>query len=340
MHKQHFYIILIITGFAIFLAIPFLSYHRLSSEHIRQAIEDPDRQELLTEELTGLFDKPIGSWRLAGELGAAMSRVNLRLAQSRGLYDDEIEALVGLMTTSGLSKTDLDSLLDKDKAALVDSYGNWLYGKIFDYPEEAHQQLTTLNHNLIQYEILPRQGFDRYRQKAVKYSLARASLQGPANGNPLLWSLLSFGLVALGALGLSLQMLQEPPGIKNNDIFRHPATSRKWLGIVIGTFLIVFYIVLYFYPELMTAWIRLADPLSMALSGNPAGPFFLYGFMYTLSVLVMGVRMLIKYRFNRYQVVRTLSVMFFQTAFAFIIPEILVRLNQPYFDFKNIWPLD
>ncbi|HHL51972.1 MAG TPA: 4Fe-4S binding protein, partial [Flammeovirgaceae bacterium] len=81
-------------------------------------------------------------------------------------------------------------------------------------------------------------------------------------------------------------------------------------------------------------------PLSKSLSGNPAGPFFLYGFMYTLSVLVMGVRMLIKYRFNRYQVVRTLSVMFFQTAFAFIIPEILVRLNQPYFDFKNIWPLD
>ncbi len=340
MHKQYLYIILIITGFAAFLAVPFLSYHRLSSEHIRQAIEDPERQELLSKELAGLFDKPTGSWQLAGELGAAMSRVNLRLAQSRGLYDDELETLAGLMTTSGLSKHALDSILGEDKAALVDSYGNWLYGKVFDNPEEARQQLTTLNHNLIQYEILPRQGFDRYRQKAVKYSLARASLQGPASGNPLLWSLLSFGLVALGALGLSLQMLQEPPGIKNNDVFRHPATSRKWLGIIIGTFLIAFYIVLYFYPELMTAWIRLADPLSKSLSGNPAGPFFLYGFMYTLSVLVMGVRMLIKYRFNRYQVVRTLSVMFFQTAFAFIIPEILVRLNQPYFDFKNIWPLD
>ena len=32
--------------------------------------------------------------------------------------------------------------------------------------------------------------------------------------------------------------------------------------------------------------------------------------------------------------------MFFQTSFAFLIPEILVRLNQPWFDFKNIWPLD
>jgi polyferredoxin len=32
--------------------------------------------------------------------------------------------------------------------------------------------------------------------------------------------------------------------------------------------------------------------------------------------------------------------MFFQTAFAFLIPEILVRLNKPWYDFKNIWPLD
>jgi len=50
--------------------------------------------------------------------------------------------------------------------------------------------------------------------------------------------------------------------------------------------------------------------------------------------------MIIKYRHSKYQVIRTFSVTFFQTAFAFLIPEILLRLNQPYFDFKNIWPLD
>ena len=54
----------------------------------------------------------------------------------------------------------------------------------------------------------------------------------------------------------------------------------------------------------------------------------------------MGIRMIIKYRDNNYQIIRTISVMFFQTTFAFILPEILVRLNQPYYDFKNIWPLD
>ena len=80
--------------------------------------------------------------------------------------------------------------------------------------------------------------------------------------------------------------------------------------------------------------------MSEILSGNPAGEFFLYGLLYTICIAVMGIRMIINYRHNNYQIVRTLSVMFFQTAFAFLIPEILIRLNNPYFDFKNIWPLD
>jgi polyferredoxin len=90
----------------------------------------------------------------------------------------------------------------------------------------------------------------------------------------------------------------------------------------------------------MTNWIIMVDPVSVSLNGNEASRFFLYGLMYTLCILVMGVRMLIHYRHSRYQMLRTVSVMFFQTAFAFLIPEILIRLNQPYFDFKNIWPLD
>jgi polyferredoxin len=54
----------------------------------------------------------------------------------------------------------------------------------------------------------------------------------------------------------------------------------------------------------------------------------------------MGLRMAIKYRHSNYQLIRTGSVVFFQSCFAFLIPEILVRLNQPYYDFKNMWPLD
>ena len=116
--------------------------------------------------------------------------------------------------------------------------------------------------------------------------------------------------------------------------------NRGWLGIAAGVYLIGFYILLYFYPVHIVNWVILVDPVSQFLNGGPASQWFLYGFLYTLCILVMGVRMILKYRHNRYQVIRTGSVMFFQTAFAFLIPEILSLLNKPAVDLKNIWPLD
>jgi polyferredoxin len=82
------------------------------------------------------------------------------------------------------------------------------------------------------------------------------------------------------------------------------------------------------------------DPLSKSLSGQPANQWFLYGVLYTLAVLVMGVRMIIKFRGNNYQIWRTTSVMFFQLAFAFLLPQLMSLLNKPAADLKNIWPLD
>ncbi|MEE9437501.1 MAG: 4Fe-4S binding protein [Saprospiraceae bacterium] len=116
--------------------------------------------------------------------------------------------------------------------------------------------------------------------------------------------------------------------------------NTGWLGVFAGVYLIGFYILLYWAPAYINNWITMVNPVSKALSGNDASNWFLYGFMYSVIVLVMGIRMWSKYRHNQYQKIRTLSVVFFQTAFAFLIPEILVRFNQPWFDFKNIWPLD
>lgn len=133
---------------------------------------------------------------------------------------------------------------------------------------------------------------------------------------------------------------------RENSKDRNPARSAApgmrtgWLGIVGGTYLILFYVLLYWAPEHITPWMRMSDPLSHSLNGGPASQWFVYGMLYTVIVLVMGVRMIAKYRHNRYQIIRTFSVMFFQTAIAFLLPEVLVRLNQPYYDFKNIWPLD
>ena len=67
-----------------------------------------------------------------------------------------------------------------------------------------------------------------------------------------------------------------------------------------------------------------------------------YGALYTLAILVFGYKFMLKYRHNRYEQIRTGSVMFFQLAFAFLIPEIMYRLNSkiPYYDLKSIWPLN
>ncbi len=171
--------------------------------------------------------------------------------------------------------------------------------------------------------------------------LAIASNQSFAKENKFLTFLLTFVVAIIGSLMYILPKVNDgPAGIRNNHIFHRALSNRGWLGIVLGTFLISFYILLYFTPQHITSWIFITDPISQALSGNTASQWFLYGLLYTIAVAVMGIRMIMKYRHSKYQIIRTLSVIFFQTAFAFILPEILVRLNQPYYDFKNMWPLD
>ena len=174
-------------------------------------------------------------------------------------------------------------------------------------------------------------------------SLARASVSGFVPNNKLLMFILIYVMGAIGALIFIIPQvkLNGPPGIKNNHIFRNALNNRGWMGILTGALLIGFYILLYFFPAYITNWIIIVDPLQKWINPSASSSqWFLYGFLYTFAVLVMGVRMIIKYRHSKYQIFRTCSVMFFQLAFAFLIPEILVRLNQPYFDFKNMWPLD
>jgi ferredoxin-type protein NapH len=185
-----------------------------------------------------------------------------------------------------------------------------------------------------------RQQWDQLIHDSGVFGITKDASAGLLTERLGLWFWLSFGLAVLGALLYILPRLRELPGIKNHHIYHDPNTSRGWVGWWVGSGLIAFYILLYQRPEYLTNWVLLVDPISRALSGNPASQWFLYGLLYTLAVLVMGVRMLIKYRHSRYQQLRTVSVMFFQTAFAFLIPEILVLLNQPYQDLKNIWPLD
>lgn len=161
------------------------------------------------------------------------------------------------------------------------------------------------------------------------------------NNKGLMW-FLTFGLGIIGALMFIIPnvVLLGKKGIKNNGIYLENATNRGWIAWLVFIFLVGFYLILYFRSEYAVNWTYLVDPISESLSGNPAGHWFVYGFMYCTVMTVMAIRMYIKYRHNMYQMVRTTSVLFFQIVFAFLIPEIMVRLQMPYYDFKNAFPLD
>lgn len=160
---------------------------------------------------------------------------------------------------------------------------------------------------------------------------------------------ISLALIAAGVITFaSKAYFGRHSGIKNNGVWFHSMTARGTLGWITGIVLTLFYVVLYWYPEYLglnpdgqnTGVISLFDPLSRLLNGDPASQWFVYGTLYTLAILIFGYKFILKYRHNRYEIIRTFSVMFFQLGFAFLIPEILIRLNEPYYDFKNIWPLN
>ncbi|MCY4223218.1 MAG: 4Fe-4S binding protein [Bacteroidetes bacterium] len=162
-------------------------------------------------------------------------------------------------------------------------------------------------------------------------------------GNGALPPTFTFGMSLIGLIVgsgiLFSRLLDQPAGVNNNGVWFSGATARGMIGWILGIIFTGFYIILYWSPTNLEQLIRGADPLSMILRGTPADQWFLYGLLYTLAVLVMGVRMLIKYRDNRYQILRTISVMFFQLGLAFLIPHLMVLLHQPEFYFSYFWPL-
>ncbi len=176
----------------------------------------------------------------------------------------------------------------------------------------------------------------------LSYEIAKKSGKGNIKKNSgLLW-FLTFGLGIIGALLFILPnvILLGKPGIKNDHIYQNSATNRGLMAWLVLVYLVLFYLVLYFMPDYVVNWTYILDPISKTLNGGPASQWFVYGFLYCTIMLVMGFRMYIKYRHNKYQIVRTTSVLFFQIVFAFLIPEIMTSLNMPGYDFKNAFPLD
>ncbi|MEZ5050724.1 MAG: 4Fe-4S binding protein [Saprospiraceae bacterium] len=174
-----------------------------------------------------------------------------------------------------------------------------------------------------------------------------SSLSGIAD-SAIMWTalaLMSFGII-IYSIGTYKDKLH---GIHNDGVWYMSVSNRSLLAWLLGVIITGFYILLYFKPELLgqgaddmpnTGLVAFFDPLSMFLKGKPASQWFVYGTLYTVAIIGFGFKFILKYRGNRYQTLRTLSVMFFQLGFAFLIPSIMEGFNYPYYDAKNMWPLN
>ncbi|MDB4835059.1 4Fe-4S binding protein [Cyclobacteriaceae bacterium] len=214
------------------------------------------------------------------------------------------------------------------------------YSNVFEASSSIIEILERTNQSYIAKQEWGKVFWDK--PHTVAYTLLKPSALGSVAQNQWRWFVLTFGLGIFGSLLFVFANIKllGAAGIKNNHIYQSAATNKGWVAWLVLTFLVAFYIVLYFFPDFIVNWVLIVDPVAQTLFGSSASEWFLYGFLYTIVMTVMGIRMIIKYRDNKYQVARTITVVFFQIIFAFLIVNILPLFNLPGVDLKNAWPLD
>ncbi|MCH2216039.1 MAG: 4Fe-4S binding protein [Flavobacteriales bacterium] len=153
-------------------------------------------------------------------------------------------------------------------------------------------------------------------------------------------ALMIFGFAVLGGFLYALPLAFKHDGIHNDHVFHNKSQTRHYPAIIVFICLVVFYIVLYQLPAYLTNQVVLLTPVAEKLAGGASDRWFLYGFLYTIAMMTMGFKMMLKYKGNKYQQVRTASVLFFQIAFAFTLPQILTSFQLPAYDLKSAWPLE
>ncbi len=338
-----------VIGLFLFIISLTLSNYQLTSQIIDQQ-GSGGKFDILHQTASSILDKRYSSnINFISNLRQAFRNANQVVREKYGISTNVVEQIIAKAPEKGAFEFHQQWIKDviSGKGEVIEfqqknlmDYTSWMEGKKFGSKQDLQSQFQkTVNdiNNNIQNQL----GFDNYSIDNLTFEITKEASLGFLPNNALMWFFLSFGLMSLGGILFFLGLYHgKHPGIKNDHVYHKSISARGWLGIATGFLLISFYIILYFWPEYLTNWVILVDPLSEWLKNQPASQWFLYGFLYSLAVLVMGVKMIMKYRHSRYHIIRTCSVIFFQLALAFIIPEILVSLHKPGYDFKNIWPLD
>lgn len=340
-------LIVFIVGFLIYLSLFFLGQYQLDRNELKESIgEDAfNSVDKIAEDTYG--KKYSNQFAFVSDFKSILNEANTEIKSRFQINSSLAKEIAKSADLKSFQQSSIDKVMGEPSGEVAEwqlkqlkDYTGWMEGREYESSEELISQLEKVIAD-VNNSIISQKGFSKNNINNKAFTITKQSEIGPVAQNPWLWLFLAIGIPIIGAIMYLLPRLKiQHAGIKNDGIFHSALKNRGWIGILLGTFLISFYVFLYWYPEYMTSWIVMVDPLSKMLSGNPASQWFMYGFLYTLAILVMGIRMMIKYRHSPYQMIRTVSVMFFQLSFAFVIPEILVRLNQPYMDLKNMWPLD
>ncbi|MCH8247829.1 MAG: 4Fe-4S binding protein [Bacteroidetes bacterium] len=167
-----------------------------------------------------------------------------------------------------------------------------------------------------------------------------ASVAGAGNQLPEILFVLGIVFASVGGVWLIRDLYKSgAAGDLNVGVQDNPLISRGAAGWLLGLVFTGFYVLIYWFPDTLEGLTRTTDALSWAIKGRAADHWFMYSLVYSLAILVMGVRAFYKYRRDRYHTIRTCSVVFFQVILAFVIPSILVLFNNPEYYFTYFWPL-
>ncbi|MFW5762295.1 MAG: 4Fe-4S binding protein [Cyclobacteriaceae bacterium] len=343
-------LILFLLANMLLIILLFVGKYSLTANKLNDELGDYKHMDLVMQEFRSMLDQVYHSkFRFIEQIKENFEAVNQAILQEYKITQADVDKLIDTLSTQNGNITFDQQVIEHSfpgnneltafKKKQITDYTGWLQGRSFDSKDELKNQLLATTENINQ-GIISQAGFSNDRVKTLQFTLTKAANTGFLVNTNLILMLLTIGLGVLGAFMYILPGAKSLPGIKHNGIFHSSNKNKGIIGITIGLLFILFYVILYWYPEYMTEWVLIVDPLSFWIKNEPASQWFFYGLLYTLAILVMGVRMFIKYRHSKYHIIRTSSVMFFQLAFAFLIPEILLRLNRPSMDLKNIWPLN
>ncbi|HMQ00052.1 MAG TPA: 4Fe-4S ferredoxin, partial [Cyclobacteriaceae bacterium] len=261
---------LFIIGFLIFNISFFWASYQLNQQILETNIVDVRKRDLFLQQASEILNKEISSnFQFVQSISSVFERINEQQLNTYGITNQEIEKLHQLAATTFSAEIIAqvfsgDDEVNQFKRKAFTDYGSWLFGQ-----SVSKEQLQSVSNNISKYGIINQFGFDRYQVKELTYSLTRAAAKSPVKDNPSLYILWWYGFCILGALAYILPRWKtEHGGIKNNNIFFNAMKNGGWLGMLSGSWLIAFYIFLYFYPEYMTNWIIMVDPISKMLNGG------------------------------------------------------------------------